>query len=197
MNPISEIKSTWQSIPAEVQQFLKRALFIFIIWKLIYHLFLFNGRIIDKPLTDWSTIGAEKIMQVFYPDKQLAIKEECSYPIEMPNELFCFDFLYMNGKKIVGVADPCNALELYVLYLGFLFAFPASLKRIVAFSFVGIIVIYMANIIRLAALASMNMHRIDAVDMAHHYVFKIIVYALIFGLWVLFTRKAVGNEKTN
>ena len=94
------------------------------------------------------------------------------------------------------VADPCNALELYVLYLGFLFSFPASLKRVLLFSIVGIVVIYSANIIRLAALASMNIHRIKAIDMAHHYVFKLIVYGLIFGLWVLFTKKQIHYEKT-
>jgi len=189
MNPFSELKTTWQSIPSEVQRFLKRALLIFIIWKLIYHLFLFNGRVIDKPLTDWSTRGAEKLMQVFYPDAKLMVKEECNISQELNNELFCLDFLYMDGRKIVGVADPCNALELYVLYLGFLFAFPASFKRVFLFSIAGIFVIYFANIIRLAALASMNIHRVNAVDMAHHYVFKMIVYALIFGLWVLFTKK--------
>ena len=95
----------------------------------------------------------------------------------------------------MGVADPCNALELYVLYIGFLFAFPASLKRVLLFSVIGILVIYMVNIIRLAALASMNMHRVSAVDMAHHYVFKMIVYALIFGLWVLFTKKQNQHDK--
>ena len=194
MNPITELKSTWKSIPQEVQRFLKRALIIFIIWKLIYHLFLFNGRIIDKPLTDWSTKGAEKLMQVFYPDATLLIKEECNLSPELNNELFCFDYLYLNGRKIVGVADPCNALELYVLYIGFLFAFPASLKRVLLFSVIGILVIYMVNIIRLAALASMNMHRVNAVDMAHHYIFKMIVYVLIFGLWVLFIKRKIHND---
>ncbi len=196
MNPLSELKSTWQSIPEEVQRFLKRALLIFIIWKLIYHLFLFNGRVIDKPLTDWSTKGAEKIMQVFYPDAKLMIKEECGSSSELNNEITCGNFLLLNGKKIVGVGDACNALELYALYLGFLFAFPASIKRVFLFSIIGIVVIYMANIIRLAALASMNMHRVNAVDMAHHYVFKMIVYALIFGLWVLFTKRQIHDTKT-
>lgn len=196
MNPLTELKSTWHTIPTEVQRFLKRALLIFIIWKLVYHLFLFNGRIIDKPLTDWSTKGAEKIMQLFYPDRKLMIREECNIAPELNNELVCADFLFLDGRKIVGVADFCNALELYVLYIGFLLAFPASLKRIILFSVSGIIVIYISNIIRLAALASMNMHRMNAVDMAHHYVFKMMVYALIFGLWVLFTKKQLNHEQT-
>ena len=195
MNPLTELKSTWHTIPPEVQRFLKRALIIFIIWKLIYQLFLFNGRVIDKPLTDWSTKGAEKIMQFFYPESKLMIKEECNVVAELNNEIACMDFLFLDGKKIVGVADACNALELYILYIGFLLSFPSSLKRVFVFSFIGIVVIYIANIIRLAAVASMNMHRVNAVDMAHHYVFKMIVYGLIFGLWVLFTKKEIDYAK--
>jgi len=195
MNPITEIKATWHTIPSEVQRFLKRALAIFIVWKLIYHLFLFNGRVIDKPLTDWSTIGAEKIMQVFYPGSRLMVKEECTYPTETPTELVCFDFIVLNGKKIVGVADPCNALELYILYIGFLMSFPSSLKRVFAFSVIGIVVIYLSNIIRLATLAAMNMHCINAVDMAHHYVFKMLVYAIIFGFGYCLIRIGLKEKK--
>jgi exosortase/archaeosortase family protein len=194
MNHIKKLQTTWQSIPVDAKQFLKRALYIFIIWQLLYNLFLLNGRIIDKPLTDWSAIGAQKIMQIFHPGNTIMVKEESSY-ITPPNGLFFMDVLYMNGIKIVGVADPCNALELYVLYLGFLITFPSSLKRILLFSFAGILIIYIANIIRLAALAEMYMHQMVAVEIAHHYVFKIIVYALIFGLWVLFSKKQLKYER--
>jgi hypothetical protein len=99
MNPINEIKTTWQSIPSEVQLFLKRALIIFIIWKLIYHLFLFNGRVIDKPLTDWSTKGAEKILKVFYPQGKFMIKESCTIAPEFNNAILCSDVLILDKKK--------------------------------------------------------------------------------------------------
>lgn len=134
-------------------------------------------------------------MQVFYPSSKLMVKEECNTLLELNNELSCLDYLYLNGNKIVGVSDPCNALELYVLYIGFLLAFPSSLKRLFVFSCIGIVVIYLTNIIRLAALASMNMHRVNAVDMAHHYLFKVIVYTIIFGLWVLFTKDTFKRRK--
>ncbi len=192
MNPINELKQTWRSIPDEVKTFLKRALLIFIIWKIIYNGFLFNGRIIDKPLTDWSAVGAQKIIQLFHPKSIVTIKEECKPAPELNNKIACIDYLLLDNKRIVGVADGCNALELYILYTGFLLAFPSSnkkIKRTILFIISGIIIIYIANIIRLTALASMNMNRINAVDMAHHYVFKMIAYAIIFGLWVLFTKK--------
>ena len=94
----------------------------------------------------------------------------------------------MGGRKILGIADGCNALELYALYFGFLMSFPSPFKRKIIFTVVGIVLMFIANVFRLTALAIMNMHRINAVDMAHHYVFKIVIYGLIFGLWVLFIK---------
>ena len=189
MNPVQEIKTTWQSIPPDLQSFLKRALLIFIIWKLVYHLFLFNGRVIDKPLTDFSAKSTVWVMQLFYPTSQFILKEKALHDPELLKDLVYFDFIYKDGHTIVGIADACNALELFVLYLGFLLAFPGTLKRKLFFAATGLILIYISNIVRLAALSAMNMQQINAVDMAHHYIFKLIVYAIIFALWMAYTGK--------
>jgi exosortase family protein XrtF len=196
MQLLKSLTATWRGIPKEIRVFLQRALIIFILWKLVYHLFLFNGRIIDRPLTDWSAKGAEQLMQWVYPGTRLQVAEECKPNPELNNELSCMHFLWLNGKKVVGIADGCNALELYVLYIGFLFAYPVGIKRTGLFILAGVPLIYIANIVRLAVLAYMNMHRISAVSIAHHYVFKLVVYALIFGLWVLFIRQKQEHATT-
>lgn len=188
MNIITELKTTWSDIPSEMRSFLKRALIIFIIWKLCYHLFLFPGRKIDAPLTHVTSSVAAWTMQKLKPGHIVTIKEECNPVAEFNNEIICMDMLSFDNTKIVGIADACNALELYVLYIGFLIAYPSSLKRIIIFSIIGIAIIYVANVIRLLLLAEMNMQQMKAKDIAHHYVFKIIVYGITFGLWVLYVR---------
>ncbi|MBN9299785.1 MAG: archaeosortase/exosortase family protein [Filimonas sp.] len=187
------MKTTWSDIPKEIQVFLKRAALIFIIWKLIYHLFLFNGRIIDAPLTHISSAGARWTLQQMHPGSETGIREECN-PDLVTNEIVCMDMLLLSGRKVVGVADPCNALELYVLYIGFLFSFPSSFKKILLFSIIGVAAIYIANIIRLVLLAQMYLHNMSARDFAHHYLFKAVVYALTFVLWVLFVKKTQKDE---
>ena len=189
MNPVQEIKTTWQSIPPDLQSFLKRALLIFIIWKLVYHLFLFNGRVIDKPLTDFSTKSTVWVMQYFYPGNQFSITEEpVKNPYKTDDDLF-INYIYKDKHKIVGIADGCNALELYVIYLGFLVSFPGNAKRRIIFGLLGILIILIVNLIRLVILTEMNMNKINAVEIAHHYIFKLVVYAIIFLLWMAFTEK--------
>lgn len=196
MNPVQEIKTTWQSIPPDLKSFLKRALLIFIVWKLMYHLFLFNGRVIDKPLTDFSAKSTVCVMQLFYPQSSFIIRELHAEDPEMPGELTYGEHIFKDGQRVIGIGDPCNALELYILFMGFIFAFPGSRMRKLFFIITGLLAIYISNIIRLYALSFMNMHRVNGVGMAHHYIFKLIVYAIIFGLWMAYAGK-IQYEKNS
>ncbi|MDE3235361.1 MAG: hypothetical protein KGO81_05345 [Bacteroidota bacterium] len=186
---LAKLTAGWREVPPEIRAFLKRALLVFVVWKLCYHLFLYNGRVLDKPLTDISTHTATVLLKVIYPSSVFTHEEICNPNPELHGELACMQNVYKDGIKIVGVADPCNALELYVLYVGFLIAFPLTLSRGIQFGLLGIAVIFMANVLRLAALSILNLHHVAAAELAHHYVFKVVVYALIFGLWVLYLKK--------
>ena len=196
MNIVSEIKTTWQSIPDAVKVFLKRALLIFIIWKIIYNGFLFNGRIIDKPLTDFTSYSTMFTLSKIYPDNIFLSKEEKLPASASESIVGNMYFVYMNGKKVIGIADVCNGLELYILYIGFLFCFPVKWKRIVIFLLLGIIAIYITNVLRCAGIAVLNIRHNYLTDVAHHYIFKLVVYLLIFLLWVMYAKNnLMSNEK--
>lgn len=185
----SDIKNTWISLPAEIQRFLKSALILFIIWKLLYHLFLFNGRVLDKPLTDLSCKAAYRTVTWCYPQKNWTILFLSEHDPENPSVITFADYICISGRKVLGVADPCNALELYILFAGFIIAFPSSLIRKFIFCMIGFTVIFIANVLRLAGLTMMGMNRIQGTEIAHHYLFKLIVYCIIFALWIWFTNQ--------
>jgi exosortase/archaeosortase family protein len=190
MKIIGEIKKSYQSIPAEVKIFLKRALLVFIIWKLIYGFILFPLKFPDKQLTEFTAYGTAKMVGVFYPNWNFSFKEEVD-PI-LKNY---FVKIYANQKPIVGIADPCNALELYVLYIGFLICLPTTVKRFIVFTIVGIALISILNILRCGGIALLNIHNNHVSEIAHHYVFKIIMYGLIFYGWILYSKKYVIDEE--
>lgn len=189
MNPIQEIKTTWQSIPPELKSFLKRALLIFIIWEFCYHMFLFNGRLIDKPITDFSFQSTIWVLKQVYPNSQFIVKKGVLTNFEIEKDVTEIEYIYLDNKNILGIADGCNALELYILFIGFLIAYPSNKKRCIFFGVTGVFIIFISNIIRLLLLAEMNLHQNNAVDIAHHYIFKLIVYAIIFILWMKYAQK--------
>ena len=168
-------------IPPVVKRFLLRALIIFICWKLLYHPFLFPVRVPDKQLTH---ITADVTAWVY----KIIIGGEISIT-ETPRGEFPKAIFYINGQRGIGIADPCNGLELYVLYIGFLFCLPQPKKKMLLYITGGLAVIFVLNILRCVALAWLNLHDYAVADFAHHYLFKMIVYGVIFYLWVLYSKK--------
>ena len=97
--------------------------------------------------------------------------------------------LLMNGQPSVIVGVPCNGLVLYALFAGFVVAFPGPWQRKLWFIPLGIGLIWLLNVLRVTALA-LNFHYAhQSVDFNHHYTFTFIVYAFIFGLWMLWARR--------
>lgn len=82
---------------------------------------------IDEPLTQ--LVGKHTVIQLkrmavgepFHADQKThyIVQEGVeSYPVQT--------VLYFKGIPLSGIGDPCNGLEVFVLYLGFIIAFPSS-----------------------------------------------------------------------
>ena len=97
--------------------------------------------------------------------------------------------LLMSGEQAVIVGAPCNGLVLYALFSGFVLAFPGQWGHKAWFIPAGIALIWLLNVVRVAALAINHHYSHQTVDFNHHYTFTFVVYACIFGLWMLWARR--------
>jgi len=182
------VKETYRNIPSEVKQFLKRVLLLFIGWKLLYGFLLYPSRIPDRQLTHFTSKSTEQVLTWVYPLKNFRTVEICASSSTEDKLHSCMDDVMIGRHTAVGIADPCNGLELIVLYAGFLLCIPGSVTRMITYSVTGIVMICACNILRCAGIALMNIHHHRLTDIAHHYVFKLVVYGLIFFLWVAYSR---------
>ncbi len=176
-----KIKDIFNKIPSIVRLFLIKAVIIFIIWQLLYHLILNPIRFPDKIVTNITCYSTAKVLSLYYKDAYCAYSQNKS-------------IIMINGKKALGIADPCNALEIFVLYIAFLFCYPGNLKTRITYSIVGILLIYFANILRCCALTLLNLYNKGWMDISHHYLFTIVLYLLVFSLWVRYCKKSTINE---
>jgi len=94
----------------------------------------------------------------------------------------------MAGQPAVLVGDPCNGLVLYALFAGFVLAYPNNGRRRGWFIALGIIVLYLVNVARVAVLAINHTYWYHTVDFNHHYTFTFIAYAAILALWAWWTK---------
>ncbi|MBT9394860.1 archaeosortase/exosortase family protein [Hymenobacter sp. NST-14] len=98
--------------------------------------------------------------------------------------------LRMDGLPGVWVGDPCNGLVLYALFAGFVLALPGGgWRRKLAFIPAGIGVIYLLNVLRVAALALNHHYYRQSVEFNHHYTFTFVVYGAILLLWAWWVRQ--------
>ncbi len=184
---IAPIHNIWENVPVHVWAFLMRALIIFVLWKLIYHLLLFPIHFPDQQLTQLTAKSTGILYSFFIKDPLVVNREEVKNGTGK-------SVIFIQGRRAIGIADGCNGLELYVLYIGFLFCLPSTAKRRVLFCLGGIIVIFILNNFRCFGLAWLYLNNYPIANFAHHYLFKMIIYGVIFWGWVLYSKKVAFNE---
>lgn len=172
-------------IPRQIQRFLLKILIVFLIWKLSYHLYLRPHNTIDLPLTNITAKATAMVLHTF--DKN---NTYTTVPVPTTNkDSFYKVTIFKNGRKGLSIADPCNALELMVLFWGFIVCIPTNAKRLLLFSIFGLIVVFALNVIRCMLMFQLNVSDHEWFDFAHHYGFKLVVYFAIFLIWVLYAKK--------
>lgn len=171
---ISTLKAYYYKLPAEARKFIIKALIIFIAWKLLYNFILIPINIPDQQLTYIVGKGAAWFLSLFYGDAGFE----------------GMNFILINGHRTAKITPSCNGLELIVLFIGFLLCLPTTKKRFFLFVIAGIAGIIVLNILRCAGLAYMMLNHHSLTDFAHHYAFKIAVYAFVFYMWVLYAKKS-------
>ena len=183
------LKKYFQEIPASVRKFLITSLILFSIWKVTYHLYLKPTRLIDIPLTVQTAKNTQQLLAIIYPNFNFTIEQK------MPKEKIDFFGVYImkDSKRIVGIFDPCNALEVFVIYIGFIICLPSNFKRMALYIFIGILSLYGLNILRCSVLGILNFNRSNYVDFAHHYLFTMVIYVGIFLGWASYIKQA-NNE---
>lgn len=190
MMALSGFREKYNEIPPEVKTFLFRAFILFLLWKSVYLIYLGKERILDKPLTNIVGDHTAWVLNLSSVDNKYSAREVISVRnFEGQFQVAPMSLVEVYGKKLLGIADGCNGLELFILYFGFLLAMPASLKRKLIFAFAGAIIIHFVNLLRCVGLCVLAINASVHFDFAHHYLFKIMVYGTIFLLWVQFMRK--------
>ena len=104
--------------------------------------------------------------------------------VKLPN------LLLLNGQPTVIVGAPCDGLVLYALLAGFVLAYPGPARRRLWFIPLGIVALWLLNIVRIIVLALNHRYSPETFEFDHHYAFNAVAYAALGGLWLLWTRQS-------
>jgi exosortase family protein XrtF len=195
MKVLEDYKQKWFQIPESIRKMLIMGTIILGIWKTAYTFWLEPQRILDAPLTNLVATQTVQIMQIIWPGGNYELKYTSTKHKGDGNAMVEHVYLLKDNKITISIADNCNGLELMVLYAAFIVCMPGSWKRKLIFILAGIPLLHLANLARCMGLVGMHLQWPGYFDFAHHYLFKIMVYAISFLLWVWYLRPITHKQK--
>lgn len=176
-------------LPPEVKRFTIRVAVLFLLWELLYSCILLPERFPDAFFTEITAAGTAHLLGFVFPNQQfkyLTIIE--SDPLSIK------DTVFVDGNKLIGIADGCNAFELQVLYFGILICLERFQQKTIFYLLIGLPLISVCNILRCTIIGWLNItQHLDLSVFAHHYLFKMIMYSMIFVAWVSYTNEKPSN----
>lgn len=96
---------------------------------------------------------------------------------------------------IVLMIEGCNAISIQILFFSFLVAFKASFKHYLWYFPFGVLIISLANIIRIVLIGLIYLYYPLLTIAAHDYLFPAIIYGTVFFLWLIWVKFIATNEK--
>lgn len=98
-------------------------------------------------------------------------------------------YLSYNGNVIVRIVEGCNGISVFILFISFIIAFSSEFKRTVLFIVLGTLLIYVLNVLRIAALTVLLYRFPQYSHLLHGVLFPLVIYGVVFILWFIWVSK--------
>lgn len=180
----------FRDFPPLVKSFLLRFLLLFIGFEAFLHTSEENFVLLNRPLTKFIAQQSTNLLEVIHPNDRFTYKLNLSTDwLDDELKLNYHQIVSRNNQPILLIADPCNGLELYALYLGFILAIPLGTFRLrLLFILLGTPFLVFANILRCMALIELQIALNQYFDFYHHFLFKAMMYGTIFCMWAVYIK---------
>lgn len=148
--------------------FLAKVLAIYALWYVAYDLWLLP----DGRLDEWLSHNVATVSAF--------LLDVAGFSVNVQDRI-----VWITGKTGVEIANGCNGLSTIGLFIGFVVAYPGSPVRRAVFIPVGILLIYVVNVLRVVVMLLLQVYWPAAFDPMHTFGLTTIFYCAVFGLWVL------------
>ncbi len=175
--------------------FLLRFLGAYIISSVAYGLYIAHFDEIERtdPFTRSIVFQVAEISEAMGYETRIRMNAHLDYPESGLEQTF--DTLYFDGRRTVSVEEGCNGLNVMFLFASFLFAFGGQWKRMLWFLPTGLILIHLANLMRLYLLAILNITADGRYfHFFHKYGFTSVLYLMVLLLWALWVGKKPAKD---
>lgn len=167
--------------------FLTKFFLSYLALTLAYHFYLssFGTHLVDG-ITKLVGQNTQQLLRLFAVDLELQEKnQDLSLYLIHKNQVFA------------RLKEGCNAMSIIILFMAFVFSFTGTFSKTVLFVVLGVISIYIFNIIRISVLFFLMFTFPAYVNFLHQIVFPLVLYGFVFVLWVFWVTKFSIYAKKN
>ena len=104
-------------------------------------------------------------------------------------------FIRHADKVIVSIYEGCNGINVMIVFFAFMVAFGGPLKKIMWFLPVGLVMIHIANLLRIGLLYVVALNYSRYFYYVHKYIFTAFIYLIVFALWYSWIVLVSGRKK--
>lgn len=154
----------------------------YLVWYVLYQYFLKDYTLLDEYLIHSMVIWSESVLRVLGYELYEIGSADLRWQIGIADSV-----------GLLHIGAPCDGLVLFALFSVFVIAFPGPWKRKFWFIPFGIVLIHLANLVRVVSLVIIQFNRPESLKFNHDYTWTVLVYGFIFWLWYLWAvRFGVG-----
>lgn len=105
--------------------------------------------------------------------------------------------LFVESKQSVYIDHSCNAFNIQKAFLALVLAASHKNKHLLWYLPLGVLSIFLVNIVRVWALAMIYYNAPTLLEINHKYIFTIVVYAWIFVLFLIWVNRFVQAKRVS
>ena len=140
----------------------------------MYQYFIKDETLVDEYLIHSMVVSSETVLRFFGYGLYEVTSQELRWQIGIADSV-----------GLLQVGAPCDGLVLFALFAVFIAAFPGPKRRKLWFIPLGVLLIHLANLIRVVSLVIIQYNRPQSLKFNHDYTWTILIYGFIFWLWYL------------
>jgi len=97
--------------------------------------------------------------------------------------------ILLNNRYIARITEGCNAVSVMILFVSFVAAFSGNIKKTLLFIALGLVSLYILNVIRIALLIVLMYYFPEKNKFLHGVLFPLIIYGYVFILWIFWINR--------
>ena len=150
----------------------------YLAWYVAYQYFLKDQTLLDEYLIHSMVLSSEWVLRALGYGLYEVSTSELRWQIGIADSV-----------GLLQIGAPCDGLVLFALFTVFILAFPGPARRKLWFIPAGIVLIHLANLVRVVSLVIIQFNRPQSLKFNHDYTWTVLVYGFIFWLWFLWATR--------